>query len=65
MSIESVLLGKLKAKQADFALLSLKQPSRCDIFEYGYRVGTVAGLEEAINVLLALLDEERNGDKDL
>lgn len=65
MNVESVLLGKLKAKQAEFALLSLKQPSRCDVFEYGYRVGTVAGLEEAINTLLALLDEERNGDKDL
>ncbi len=65
MNIEAVLLGKLKAKQADFALLSLKQPSRCDIFEYGYRTGVVAGLEEAMNVLLALLDEERNGDKDL
>lgn len=65
MNIESVLLGKLKAKQAEFALLSLKQPSQRDLFEYGYRVGVVAGLEEAINVLLALLDEERNGDKDL
>lgn len=65
MSIETRLLNQLKEKQGDYALQSLKHPSKCDAFEYGYRVGMVSGLEEAVNVLLALLDDERNGDKDL
>ena len=65
MSIEARLLNDLKVKQADFALQALKQPQNRDTFEYGYRVGVVAGYEAAINVLLAILDEERNSDRDL
>lgn len=65
MSIEARLLNTLKVKQQEFALESLKRPQNRDTFEYGYRVGVVAGYEAAINVLLAILDEERNSDKDL
>ena len=63
--VETKLLNTLKAKQSQFALEALKQPQNRDAFEYGYRVGTVAGYEAAINVLLAILDEERNSDRDL
>ncbi len=65
MSIEAQLLNTLKVKQQEFALESLKRPQNRDAFEYGYRVGVVAGYEAAINVLLAILDEERNSDRDL
>lgn len=65
MSIETKLLNKLKAEQAQFALDALRRPQNRDSFEYGYRVGTVNGYEAAINVLLSLLDEEKNGDNDL
>jgi len=65
VSIEAQLLNNLKVKQTEFALESLKRPQNRDTFEYGYRVGVVAGYEAAINVLLAILDEERNSDKDL
>jgi hypothetical protein len=65
VSIEARLLNTLKVKQQEFALESLKRPQNRDTFEYGYRVGVVAGYEAAINVLLAILDEERNSDKDL
>jgi len=65
VSIEAQLLNNLKVKQQEFALESLKRPQNRDTFEYGYRVGVVAGYEAAINVLLAILDEERNSDKDL
>jgi hypothetical protein len=65
VSIEAQLLNTLKVKQQEFALESLKRPQNRDTFEYGYRVGVVAGYEAAINVLLAILDEERNSDKDL
>jgi hypothetical protein len=65
VSIEAQLLNNLKVKQQEFALESLKRPQNRDTFEYWYRVGVVAGYEAAINVLLAILDEERNSDRDL
>lgn len=65
MSLESKLLNRLKAEQQQFAVDALKRPVERDAFEYGYRVGTVAGYEAAINVLLKLLDEEKNLDNDL
>lgn len=65
MSLESKLLNRLKAEQQQFAVDALKRPVDRDAFEYGYRVGMVAGYEAAINVLLKLLDEEKNLDNDL
>ena len=65
MNIESKLLNLLKANQAEFALEALKRPQDRDTFEYGYRVGVVAGYEAAMNVLLNLLDEDKNGNFDL
>ena len=65
MSLESKLLNRLKAEQQQFAVDALKRPVERDAFEYGYRVGMVAGYEAAINVLLNLLDEEKNLDNDL
>ena len=63
--IESVLLKRLRAEQAQYALQSLKQPNRCDAFEYGYRTGIIAGYEQAIALLLNIIDEEKHGDRDL
>ena len=65
MNLETSLLNRLKAEQASFALESLKKPQNRDTFEYGYRVGVVAGYEAALNVLFSLLDEEKNSDNDL
>ena len=65
MAIEDRLLGKLKSDQQAFALEALKRPVNRDAFEYGYRVGMVAGYEAAMKTLLDMLDEERNGDQDL
>ena len=65
MNLETSLLNRLKAEQASFALESLKKPQNRDTFEYGYRVGTVNGYEAAINILLSILDEERNSDNNL
>lgn len=65
MSLETQLLNRLKAEQQQFAVDALKRPVERDAFEYGYRVGMVAGYEAAINVLLKLLDEEKNLDNDL
>jgi hypothetical protein len=65
MNIESKLLNLLKANQAEFALEALKRPQDRDTFEYGYRVGVVAGYEAAMDVLLNLLDEDKNGNFDL
>jgi hypothetical protein len=65
MNVESKLLNRLKAEQQSFAVDALRRPQTRDTFEYGYRVGMVAGYEAAINVLLTLLDEEKNFDNDL
>ena len=65
MNVETRLLNRLKAAQTEFAVESLKRPQNRDAFEYGYRVGTVNGYEAAINILLSILDEERNSDNDL
>ena len=65
MNIESQLLNRLKAEQQTFAVDALRRPQTRDTFEYGYRVGMFAGYEAAINVLLKLLDEEKNSDNDL
>ena len=65
MNLETRLLNALKTEQQQFALSALKRPVDRDAFEYGYRVGTVAGLEMALNVLLKLVDEEKNLDDDL
>lgn len=62
---EAQILGRLKARQAEYALDALKRPSQRDAFEYGYRAGIVAGLESAIDIILSMLNEERDGDKDL
>lgn len=65
MNIESQLLNRLKVEQQQFAVDALRRPQTRDTFEYGYRVGMVAGYEAAINVLLNLLDQEKNFDNDL
>ena len=65
MAIEDQLLNRLKFEQQQFALEALKRPVERDAFEYGYRVGMVAGYEAAVRALLDLFSEERNGDRDL
>lgn len=65
MNIETQLLNALRAEQARFATEALRKPQNRDAFEYGHRVGVLDGLERAVNVLLTLLDEEKNGDNDL
>ena len=65
MNVETKLLNRIKTAEADFALESMKKPQNRDAFEYGYRVGVVAGYEAALNILFSLLDEEKNSDNDL
>lgn len=65
MDTTALLLNRLKAEQSKFATEALTRPDRRDAFEYGLRVGTVAGYEAAINILLTLLDEERNDNPEL
>lgn len=65
MNVPQELLNRLKASQQTFALDALKRPQDRDTFEYGYRVGVVAGYDAAINVLLNILDEEKHGNNDL
>lgn len=61
---ESKLLNLLKQAQLQFSVDALKRPQERDAFEYGYRVGVVAGYEAAIGVLLKLIEEEKSGGND-
>lgn len=63
--IEAKLLNRLKTEQQRFSVDALKRPQERDAFEYGYRVGVVAGYEAAINALLKLIDEEKTGVNDI
>ena len=65
MNLAERLFNRLKADQQSFALDALRRPQTRDSFEYGYRVGMVAGYEAAITVLLQLLKEEKDSDPDL
>ena len=61
---EAKLLNRLKTEQQQFSVDALKRPQERDAFEYGYRVGVVAGYEAAINALMRLLEEEKSGGND-
>lgn len=65
MNFETQLLARLKEEQQSFALEALRRPQERNAFEYGYRVGMIAGYESAIDVLLSLIDEEQYGEKDI
>ena len=63
--MEQILLARLKAEQQQYALQALQFPNLRTEFEYGQRSGVIAGLEKAIEVLIGLVKEERDDDKDL
>ena len=65
MNFETKLLNRIKAAQQQFSVDALKRPQQRDAFEYGYRVGVVSGYEAAIEVLLKILEEDKNSDNDL
>lgn len=65
MSIADRLFNRLKADQQSFALDALRRPQNRDAFEYGYRVGMIAGYDAAINLILQLLKEEKDDNNDL
>lgn len=62
--IETKLLNRLKAEKLRFSADALTRPQERDAFEYGYRVGVVAGYEASISLLLKLLEEEKSGGND-
>ncbi len=64
MNLETHLLNTLKAKQQTYALEALKRPQPGTPLSTA-SAGTIAGLEAAIEVLLTLIDEEKNGNNDI
>jgi hypothetical protein len=63
--IEQALLNGLKAEQQAYSLQALSHPNLKTEFEYGFRCGVNAGLEKAVEILLAMLKDERDNDRDL
>ena len=65
MNFADRLLNQLKEQQQQFALEALSRPQARDAFEYGYRSGTVAGIEAAIDIIINLVNEEKFGNNDI
>ena len=65
MNLETKLLNRLKAEQQQYAVEALGRPQQRDAFEYGLRVGTFAGYEAAINVLIKIIDEETHAGNEI
>ena len=62
---ESVLIGRLKSLQQEFALKALMTPSSNDLFTYGQVSGVVIGLEQCIQEIINLVKEDCDGNNDL
>jgi len=62
---ESVLIGRLKAAQQEFALKTLMAPQDKDQFTYGQISGVVIGIEQCISEIINMIKEERDGKDDL
>lgn len=62
---ESVLIGRLKATQQEFALKTLMAPQEKDLFAYGQISGVVIGIEQCIQEIINMIKEERDGKDDL
>lgn len=60
MSLFNKYLGLLKSEQAKYAMESLQRPARRDEFEYGERCGHLAGLLRAEQLLLQLIEDDKN-----
>lgn len=65
MNIETRLLNRIKAAQAEYAIQALKLPGEKREFDFGFRCGYTAGLEAALSVLFELVEEDKRDDKDL
>ncbi len=60
--IEQHLLNRLKEEQVKYAVNALRNPGDKGQFDFGNRVGFMAGLEHAITVLLKTIEEENSKD---
>lgn len=62
MNLSQALLNRLKDEQQRYALEALMKPTEKSSFEYGQRSGMVLGLEEAVRILLDIIDNhEKHG----
>jgi len=59
---EQYLLNRLKEEQVKYSVNALRNPGDKGLFDFGSRVGFVAGLEHAIAILLKAVDEENSKD---
>lgn len=57
------IINRIKAHQARVALEGLQQPKGTTGFDYGHLVGRVQGLEEAVELVLAMVNERDEGEQ--
>ncbi len=60
----SETLSKLEARRLELALSSLEQPISRTEFGYGVACGLCQGLNEARQIIIALIDEEAQAEAD-
>lgn len=60
MNIETKMLNSLKVEQQRFALEALTHPQDKTEWQFGYLVGMTHGYNKSIELLLNLLNEEKN-----
>lgn len=65
MNVETHLLNRLRAAEAEYAVQALKSPGNKTEYDFGYRCGYMAGLEGALGILLGLLEDNRRDGEDL
>ena len=65
MNIETALLNRIKAEQAEYAVQALKQPGGKSEYDFGFRCGYLAGLDHALNTLFSMLDQHEKDGADL
>lgn len=62
---EAAFIARLKAEQAEYAQQALRLPNEKTEFDFGYRVGVMAGLERSINLISVMLKEADDDKFDL
>ena len=58
-SPEEALINALKNEQARFAVDALRPSSDKTEYDYGFRVGKMAGIDTAIEVILGIIEESK------
>jgi len=58
-------LARLKLERTEYTASALTNPTARDAFEYGFKSGTVHGLDRALQLIEKMLNEEDTHEREL